>query len=219
MVCSLILLAADSLQEKLSKAAVFVHENKNQINTKFAELLMNVWKKMVKNEVDVNKFLFFVKVRFPRSDGIPQSPTDLNEIFQAITRYGLWDSFNYSLLVTIVQIFGAGDPDMKVYIQNYRRDLQAYSIVAGIVDDIESDLETCTDRSRVDSAKCDPHYNCPVEGKMDLVKHSLQYFTDVWEMFCTHYPGLPDSPPAALCDRVRKAVLQSHCVQHKFPHK
>lgn len=208
MVCSLILLAADSLQEELSKAAVFERENKQQINAKFAVLLMNVRKKMVKNEVDVNELLFFVEVLFPKRDGIPQSPTDLTEIFKTISLYGLWDSFNYSLLVKIVQIFGAGDPDMKVYIQNYRRDLQAYNIVAGIVDYIESDLETCTDQSQVDSAKCDPHYNCPVEGKMDLVEHSLQYFTDVWEMFCSYYPGLPDSPPEALRDRVCKGCSE-----------
>ena len=59
MVCSLILLAADSLQEELSKAAVLERENKQQINAKFAVLLMNVRKKMIKNEVDVNEFLFF----------------------------------------------------------------------------------------------------------------------------------------------------------------
>jgi len=80
---------------------------------------------------------------------MPQYPTDLNEVFEAITHNGLWDCLHYSPLVQIVQNFGASDPEMKAWIVNYKKDPKAYTIVAKIEDHIEFDLDTCTDQSRV----------------------------------------------------------------------
>ena len=54
--------------------------------------------------------------------------------------------------------------------------------------------------------KYDPRYNCPVEWKVEFVDHSLQYLADVWTMFSDRYL-LPDSPPTALLDRVRKGCV------------
>jgi len=119
---------------------------------------------------------------------------------------GLWDNFHYSPLVRIVNKFGAADPELEAWIKNYKKDLKAYTIVASIEDYIESDLDTCTDQSQEDRAKHDPHYNCPVEWKAKFVDHSLQHLTDVWEVFSDRYL-VPDSPPTALLDRVRKGCV------------
>ena len=91
---------------------------------------------------------------------------------------------------------------MKAWIENYKKDLKAYTIVASI----EDCIDTCIDNSRVDSAKYDSDYNCPVEWKTEFVDRSLQHLTDVWEMFSVRYLG-PDSPPTALLDRVRTGCL------------
>jgi len=190
----------------MSKAAAFAFENRQAINEKFAVFLTNVCDKMLKNGVDIEKFRLFVVALFPPGDCIPPLPTNLTKIFEAITHHGLWDSLHYSPLVRIVRNFGAGDPEMKAWIQNYKKDLKAYNIVASIEDYIEHNLDTCTDQSRVDCAKYDPRYNCPVEWKTNFVDHSLQFFTDVWEMFSDRYL-LPDSPPTALLDRVRKGCV------------
>ena len=168
---------------------------------------------MTKNGVDIKEFLLFVIALFPPGDCIPSTPTSLREVFEAITLHGLWDYFHYSPLVQIVQNFGAGDPEMNAWIQNYQKDLKAYALVARIEDYIESDLDTYTDQSHVYSAKYDPRYNCPVEWKLDFVDHSLQYLTNVWEMFSDRYL-LPDSPPTALLDRVRKGCV---CVTWLVP--
>jgi len=86
--------------------------------------------------------------------------------------------------------------------------VKAYAIVASIEEYVESNLATwqCTDQSEVDKAKHDPCYNCPVEWKTHFLDHSLQHLTDVWEMFSNHYL-VPDSPPTALLDRVRKGCV------------
>ena len=187
----------------MSKVAAFAFENRQAINRKFADFLTNVCNKMLKNGVDIEMFRFFIAALFPPGHCIPPLPTNLTEVFGAITHHGLWDSLHYSPLVRIVRKFGDGDSEMEAWIENYKKDLKAYTIVASIEDCIESDLDACTDQSRVDSAKYDPRYNFPVEWKSDFVDHSLQHLTDVWEMFSDHYL-VPDSPPTALLDRVRK---------------
>ena len=161
---------------------------------------------MLKNKVDIENFLLFVTALFPPGDFIPPLPTNLTKVFDAITHHGLWDCLNYSPLVRIVRMFGAGDAEMKSWIQDYKKDVKAYAIVASIEDYIDSTLDTCTDQSRVDSARYDPRYNCQVEWKTDFVDHSLQHLTDVWEMFSDQFL-VPDSPPTVLLDRVRRGCV------------
>jgi len=202
----LILPAAGSHQEELSKTADFALENRRAIDGKFVELLTSVCNKMIRNGVNIKEFWFFVSTLFPPGDCIPQSPTNLTEIFEAITHHGLWDSLHYSPLVRIVRKFGAGDSEMEAWIRNYKKHLKAYTIVASIEDYIKSELDTCTDRPQVDCAKYDRRYYTPVEWKTDFVDNSLQHLTDVWEMFSDRYL-LPDSPPTTLLDRVRRGCL------------
>jgi len=206
--CSFYLSAAafNSQHKVLSKSATFAIENREAINGKFADFLTNVCNKMLKNGVNIETFRLFVLALFPPGDCVPPLPTSLTQVFEAITHHGLWDSLHYSPLVRIVQKFGAGDPEMKSWIKSYKKDLKAYTIVASIEDYIESDLDTCTDQSRVDSVKYDPRYNTPVEWKTDLVDHSLQHLSDVWEQFSDKYL-MPESPPTALLDRVRKGCV------------
>ena len=185
-------------REEVSRTGVFAIENRQAINEKFAVFLSNVRDKMIKNGIDVEEFRLFVAILFPPGDCIPQSPTDLTKVFEAITHHGLWDSLHYSPLVRIVQKFGASDPDMEAWIQNYKKDVKAYTIVTSIEDRIDA----CAHQSQVDSIKYDPRYNCPMEWKVEFVDRSLQHLTDLWEIFSDRYL-LPDSPPTALLDRVQ----------------
>ena len=45
-----------------------------------------------------------------------------------------------------------------------------------------------------------------MEMKTDFDDHSLHYLNEVWEMFSDRYL-LPDSPPTALLDRVRRGCV------------
>ena len=207
---SLIIPAANSHQGELSIAAVIAFENRQAINKKFADFLAKICNKMLKNEVDIKEFQLFVAAQFPPGDCIPQAPTNFAEVFEAITHHGLWDCLHYSPLVRIVQKFGAGDPEMMAWIQSYEKDVKSYTNVTRIEDCIESNLDTCSDQSQVNSAKYDPHYNCVVEWKIktDFADHSLQHLTNLWELFSVQYLG-PDSPPTALLDHVHKDSCMS----------
>ena len=97
--------------------------------------------KLLKNGVDVKPFRLFVKNQFPPGKFIPPPPAGLTDIFEAITDHGLWDYFHYSPLVQIVQRFGANDSDMQHWVQTYKKDLKAYSIVTSVEDYVEADLD------------------------------------------------------------------------------
>ena len=190
---------------ELSKATIFAHENRQAITAKFAAFQTKVCNKLFKNGVNMKDFRLFVTNQFPPGDCIPRSPTSLTEVFEAITHHRLWDYFHYSPLVRIVQTFGANDPEMEGWVQTYKQDLKAYQLVTTLEDYIEADLSV-TDTPPAKRARYDPRYYTPVEWKTKFVDHSLQYLTDVWELFSSHYL-VPDTPPTALLDRVRRGCF------------
>ena len=161
---------------------------------------------MFKNGVDINTFRLFVVALFPPGRCIPPLPTNLTEIFDAITHHGLWDSLHYSPLVQIARTFGAGDPDMEAWIQKYMKDLKSYNLLTTVEDCIESELVASAEPPPANRAKYDPHYCCPVEWKTDFIVHTLYYLADVWEMFSNHY-FYPDRPATALLDRVYRGCI------------
>ena len=143
--------------------------------------------------------------QFPPGDFIPQSPTSLTEVFEAITHHRLWDYFHYSPLLRIVLTSGAKDPEIEGWAQTYIQDLKAYLLVTTVEECIEADLDN-TDLPPAQSARYNRHYYTPVEWKTEFVDHSLQYLAEVWELFSSHYLK-PDSPPTALLDRVQKGCF------------
>ena len=185
---------------------MFVHENLQAINSKFADLQTKVCDRL-ESGVDIKNFWLFVKNEFRPGDCIPPLPTTLTEIFEAITRNGLWDYFHYSPLVKIVKRYGAGDTEMSDWIQNYRKDVKSYLLLAKVEDFFEPELDNYMEPSPAKKAKHDPRYCCPMEWKVDLVNHCcLHYLADVWEAFSSHYL-MPDSPPTALLDRISKGCV------------
>ena len=191
--------------QKPSKTAGFTRENRQAIQAKFADFQTKVCNKLSKKGVSIKEFRSFVINQFPPGDCIPSSPNSLAEVFDAITHHGLWDYFHYSPLVQVAQKFGAGDPEMEGWVQTYKKDLKAHSLVTSLEKYIEGDHDVA-DTPPAKRAKYDPRYYTPVKWKTKFIDHSLQYLADVWEMFSSHYL-MPDSPPTALLDRVRKGCF------------
>ena len=187
-----------------SKAETFARENQQAIITKFAAFQTNVCDKLFRIDVDISQFRLFVVGQFPPGDCIPPPPASLTEIFEAITHHGLWNYFHYSPLVHIAEKFGGGDSEMKGWVQTYKKDLKAYRLVTTVEEYIEADLEIADPPAK--RAKYDPCYYHPVEWKTEFIDHSLEYLAKVWELFSARYL-MPDSPPTALLDRVRRGCF------------
>ena len=188
-----------------SKTAVFARENRQAIMDKFAYFQTKVCDKLFKNGVDTEQVRLFVTSQFPPGDCIPPPPASLTEVFKAITQHGLWNYSHYSPLVRIAKAFGGDDREMEGWVQTYKQDLKAYNVVTTVEEYIETDLEIAGPPS-AKRARYDPRYYTPVEWKTKFVDHSLQYLAEVWELFSSHYL-VPDSPPTALLDRVRKGCF------------
>ena len=197
--------ALSTAHQEQSRAAVFARKNQQAIKDKFADFLTKVCDKLVKNGVDTQQVRLFVTNQFPPGDCIPPAPASLTEIFEAITHHRLWDYFHYSPLVSIAKEFCANDDEMESWVQTYKQDLKAYSFMTKVGDYIEADLFN-VDTPLAKCHKYDPRYYTPVEWKTKFVDHTLQYLAEVWELFSHHYL-VPDSPPTALLDRVRRGCL------------
>ena len=198
-------LSAAGAAHKSSKAAVFARENLQTIKTKFADFQTKVCTKLCKNGIDTEEFRLFVKNQFSPGDCIPPAPAGLVEVFEAITDHHLWDFFHYSPLVQIVEKFGSNDSEMLDWVQTYKQDLKAFSMVTTLEDYIAADFDGA-DLSRANKAKDDFRYYQPIEWKADFVDHSLQYLAYVWELFSCHYL-MPTSPPTALVNCIHKGCF------------
>ena len=197
-------MSAASHQE-LSRTAYFAHKNQQTIIAKFADLQTKLCNKLFENGVDTEEFRLFVINQFPPGDFVPQSPTSLTKVFEAITHHGLWNYFHCSPLVQIAQKFGAGDPEIQSWVQTYKQDLIAYQLVTKVEECIESDLDV-SEFPPAKRAKYDTRYCIPLEWKTKFIDHSLKYLAEVWELFSYHY-CVPDSPPTALLDRIRRGCF------------
>ena len=203
VMCTCVFLAGHQEQ---SRPALFAHENHQTILDKFANFQRNVCDKLLTDGVDTEQVRLFVMNQFPPGDFIPPPPTSLTEVFMAITQHGLWNYFHYSPLVRIAKAFGAGNHEMKDWIETYKKDLKAYLLVTTVEEYIEADLDNAG-TSPANYANYDPRYYTPVEWKTNFIDHSLQYLTEVWELFSSHYL-MPDSPPTALLNRIHRGCFE-----------
>lgn len=189
----------------LSKVAAFALENRQAITAKFGAFQTRVCDKLYKKKVDTEQIRLFATNQFSPGHFIPPHPASLAEIFKAITSHGVWNCLHYSPLVHIVRTFGPGDSEMKQWVQTYEKDLKAYQIITTVEDYIDADLGI-SDLPPAECAKYDTHYNQKVEWKTNFIDHSLKYLAEVWELFSCNYL-VPESPPTALLDRVRKGCF------------
>ena len=198
--------AFSTAHQEQSRSAVFACENQQAIMDKFADFQTKVCDKLIKNGVDSEQVRLFITNQFAPGKYIPPPPTSLTTMFEAITHHRLWNYFHYSPLVRIAKRFAANDDEMEGWVQTYKQDLKAYSLVTTVEDYIEADLSIDNDTPPAKRARYDPRYYTPVEWKTDFMDHSLQYLAEVWELFSSHYL-VPNSPPTALLDRVRRGCF------------
>ena len=175
-------------------------------------MLTNVCGRLQQNGIDIGEFSLFVVALFPPGDCIPQT-NDLEEMFRAITRNGLWDFWNYSPLEEIVEKFGKGDPQLLLWVNEYKSDLVGFKACTKIVtylSDVESDTfdddSDAEQAAPVKQAKYDHRYyhRLSVKLKLNVANRSLSFIDDLWRSVSECFL-LP--PLSALLDRVHKGCI------------
>ena len=193
--------------EQDEEAAEVTGQYKRIITAKYAALLTNVYNRLQQKRTDVREFRLFVIARFPPGDCIPQS-SDLCELFEAITRNGLWDFLNYQLLEDIVQQFGADDEQMKDWVKEYKAHLAGFKACTKIVhylavvesdssfDESDSEQPTQPKPARYDRRY---YHKLSLKLKVKVTDQSLSYIDDIWRSV-SEYLLLP--PLSALLERI-----------------
>ena len=198
--------------EQDEEAAEVTSQNKQNITAKYAALLTNVYNRLQRKEIDVQEFRLFVIARFPPGDFIPQS-SDLGELFEAITRNGLWDFLNYKPLEDIVQQFGADDEQLKDWVKEYKAHLVGFKACTKLVDYlavVESDSsfdESDSDQpTQPKLARQDPQYfrKLSLKLKVKVTDQSLSYVDDIWRSV-SEYLLLP--PLSAILNHICKGSI------------
>ena len=200
---SLILTAPSVQSEEDTGAVGIAHNNKKNIEAKFAILLTNVCNKLKAKTISVEDLQMFLTSIFPQGEYISKS-SSIHEIFEGITRQKLWNYWNYYPLDKTAQGF-APDEEMKSWIETYKQDLKSYKVTTKLIDHIAT-----VDSDSSDEALSEEHLSktdykkLSFKLKIKFTDHTLMYIDDLWNEFAELY-GLP--PYVALLDRVSKGCI------------
>ena len=150
--------------------------------------------------------LEFLINTYLQGEYIPKS-SSINEIFDTVNRYKLWDFWNYEAIANIVEEFAADDPELTSLMETYRQDLDSYKVTEKLIDHIDDFSWTKEDEEELKQAG---RYNQKFYSKLSMKlqmtfpNHSLKYIDDLWKEFATLY-SLP--PRVALLDHICKGCV------------
>ena len=196
------LFAADSSQEGIGTMEIS-RKNKRKMEAKFAKLLMNACKKLKEKQIDFEDFQTFLRSFFPPGECIPRS-SNMNEIFEAITRHKLWNYWNYHSLKEIVTVFAADDPDILLWIETYRQDLESYMVTTKLIHHIATVGDSPLEEKQLATADQRYYKKLSCKLKMKFTDQSLKYIDDLWKEVANLY-GLP--PYVALLHHIQKGCI------------
>ena len=203
-----IIFAAHSIDEDDGTVGI-ARKNRRRIDAMFASLLTNVCKKLSKKSLDIEDLRTFLTAYFYTSECIPRS-SNINEMFEAVTRHKLWDYWNYHPLEEIVQEFAADDQEIKSWIETYKQDLKSYKVTTKLIDhiaDSDSSYESPSEEKQLEQpAKYDQRYYRTLSFKLKtkVTDHTLKYIDDLWGKISDLY----DLPPrVVILDSIHKGCV------------
>ena len=181
--------------------------NIRKIQGKFSTLVTKSCKRLQSRETDVDEVQTFLIVMFssPSSrDGsdtvttVVESTKSLEEIFRALSKYRLWDYFNYFLLQSIIEEFANDDNELNGMMEQYQQDLTGYVLALRIQEYLDATHPTvATSDSEKSGDEVVP--TVPPQQKRKLFKklsvkidanvtdHSLSYVTSLWQSLAKQF--------------------------------
>ena len=192
-----------------SGTAEIAQRNKQTIDAKFATLLIRTCEKLEGREINMKDLRTFVISYFP-SACIPLS-ADIHEIFEALSRNKLWDSWNYLPLKKIVEGFAADDKELESWIDTYKQDLKSYKATTKLIDRISvADSDSTVDESEEEEQDKPARYDkrfyrtLSLKLKTKFTDQTMEYIDDLWDEIADLY-DLPHY--VILLDSVRKGCI------------
>ena len=180
-----------------------------KIKESFATLLKDVAGKLKTKELDLEMFHFFMVALFPPGMCIPQS-SKVIEIFEAVTRNGLWSYWHYTPVEKIVAEYAPKDDEMKGWLDKYKKQLSGYKATTKIADAIKlysiDELEEIDPSQRL-TVTYDPAYLRQLSLKLNtrVTEKSLEYIDDLWVSLAEYFllPSL-----SVLLDKIQSGCIE-----------
>ena len=120
---------------------MLTRKNLNKIKGQFSSLLLEVQSALKSRQVSIDNLRNFLVHYFARSDWI-HNPSNLDEIFTALSVAKLWSYDQYDPLEEIVKKFLPDDDDVKKFVSDYKNQLTGFYTTTKIADFIKlSDFE------------------------------------------------------------------------------
>ena len=120
---------------------MLTRKNLNKIKGQFSSLLLKVQSALKSHQVCVDNVRNFLVHYFSRSDWI-HDPSNLDELFTALSVTKLWNYDHYDPLEEITKQFLPDDADVKTFVSDYKNQLTGFYTITKIADFIKlSDFE------------------------------------------------------------------------------
>ena len=176
-------------------AVAFAQHNITMIKGKFAKLVTASHKRLQNKEVKVDDIQMFLITLFSSPDSregsgmvttVVESAKSLHEIFCALSKYGLWDYLNYSLLQSIIKEFACDDKELNSMMEQYKQDLTGHILAL----EIPTYLDATHNKN---TAHIPPQHNSELFKKLrvkveaNVSDHSLSYVNDLWQSLAAQF--------------------------------
>ena len=199
--------------------------NITMIQGKFAILVTKSCKRLQNireiNIEDIQMFLITIYSSPNSKDGcdmvtsVVESAKSLREIFQALSKYGLWDYLNYSLLQRIIKEFAHDDKELNDMMEQYQQDLTGHILALQIqtyLDATHYKLTPVYSENLGDEmiSALPPQQNSAlfkkltVKVKANVTDHTLGYVEDLWESLAKQF-ALPR--PAMILHNIAEGCI------------
>ena len=144
-----------------------------------------------------------------------EAATTLQQIFRVLSKYGLWDYFNYYLLQSIIEEFASDDDELNAMMKQYQEDLTGHILTLKIpeyLDAIHSthpSIATSEDEDSYDEIiPVEPNFKLfkklSVKVEANITDHSLSYVDDLWQSLASQF-SLPR--PALLLHKIATGCI------------
>lgn len=173
-------------------------ENLEKIKSCFASLINKVSSKLSSMNIDMREFRPFIANLFPPGDFITDATT-IAEVFNTLTRKGLWSHSYYRTFESVYKEFGQGDEELRKWISNYKSELAGFKATTKIIDyiDLCNDEENIADPddSITQYIEYDRKYcrRLAFKLKKQITEKSLEYVDEFWRSLADLFviPSLP----------------------------
>ena len=186
-----------------------VAKNLAKIKGSFASLVTKVTDNLKRKGINMADFRLYVITLFSRD--IVSNANSVAEIIEAISRHRLWDYLSYSPIEEISRKFGGDDPELSMWISEYKSELAGFKAITKIADYIkvsnEDEDSMAEPKDRLKIARYNKQYYRRLSFKLKtpVTENSLDYIDKLWSSIAEHFflPSL-----SVLLDTIKKGCVE-----------